>query len=601
MDLGIGLVVHDEIGRGGFGTVYRAYEAAFERTVAIKVLTAPPLDEQAQRRFERECRATGAVSSHPHIVSVHDSGVTPGGQPYIVMEHMPGGSLADRMRQHGPLPWQEALAIGVKLAGALETAHRVGILHRDLKPENVLLSAYGEPCLGDFGIARVQDGTETRSGVITASLAHAAPEVLEGVRPSVAADVYGLASTVYALILGRAPFRSSTDEGFHPMITRIVTQPPPDLRPQGVPEAVCRALEQALAKAPTERPVTAEEFGRAMAEAQPELGLLAALRVAELPADADAVDVSDVESITDRTRMRAVAPGATGAVETALPRRRTWRRATVAAVAVPLVLLFVAGGFAITRANDPAVGSIGDEVRTLEPSPSETRGLTASPTESGPAVDPPPAPSPTEAVETPEPSEAAIRPPAEPTRDVAPKARPTIPAPNQTPTARLTTSGTSGEAPLDVRFDATGSTDPDGHIASYRWDFGDGQAGTGASVTHRYAAGTFTATLTVVDDRGASHRAAVRIEVAAPDDRVTLPDFRGWYREDAYAWLESHGLRAHRHIVTSNDDPSISDYTVLYHLDHQPGAKVEPGTVVKLVTKDNSWCASNPSGSMCSA
>jgi len=143
-----------EIGRGGFGVVYRCVQAALDRTVAVKVLTAD-LDAENVERFLREQRAMGRLSGHPHIVNVLHVGTTNSGRPFIVMQYHPQGSLDARIREHGPLGWPEALSLGVKIAGALETAHRTGILHRDVKPANILLTDYGQPQLTDFGIARI--------------------------------------------------------------------------------------------------------------------------------------------------------------------------------------------------------------------------------------------------------------------------------------------------------------------------------------------------------------------------------------------------------------------------------------------------------------
>src|SRR5690349_3320370 len=103
----------------------------------------------------------GTLSGHPHIVGVHRGGTTPGGEPFIVMEFMSGGSLADRMTRDGPLPWSEVLEVGVTVAGALETAHRAGILHLGVKPANILVSRFAEPALGDFGISRLPGVTVT--------------------------------------------------------------------------------------------------------------------------------------------------------------------------------------------------------------------------------------------------------------------------------------------------------------------------------------------------------------------------------------------------------------------------------------------------------
>ncbi|MGI8758266.1 MAG: serine/threonine-protein kinase, partial [Acidimicrobiales bacterium] len=251
-----------EIGRGGFGVVYRAQQPDFNRTVAIKLLLGGHLDEQSRQRFDRERRIMGTLSDHPNIVTVFGWGFTPGSQPYIAMAYMARGSLADRLDRKGPLGWQEAAQVGVKLANALEAAHRAKVMHRDLKPENVLVSAYGEPTLADFGIARVEGGMETVGGMVTASVAHAAPEVLSGQQATVASDIYGLGSTILTLMLGRPAFQREGDESILPMMARIGADPVPDLRPQGVPDAICRVLERAMAKAQEQRPASAAGFGR---------------------------------------------------------------------------------------------------------------------------------------------------------------------------------------------------------------------------------------------------------------------------------------------------------------------------------------------------
>ncbi|WP_370326053.1 protein kinase [Euzebya sp.] len=260
-----------EIGRGGFGIVYTARQPAFDRTVAIKVLTLS--DERTLRRFDRERQALGKVSNHPHITPVFASGFTAEGMPYLAMELMRGGSLADRLDRQGAMPWQEVLDLGVKMAGALETAHRSGILHRDLKPANILLSDFGEPRLADFGIASLDDGEQTKTGMITASVAYAAPEVLDGKRPEVAADVYGLGATLFTLVAGGAPFAADEDESILAMVLRVARDPVPDLRPRGVPGVFATALETAMAKSPRARYPTAAAVGAAPRAAQRALGL----------------------------------------------------------------------------------------------------------------------------------------------------------------------------------------------------------------------------------------------------------------------------------------------------------------------------------------
>ncbi|WP_157124704.1 serine/threonine-protein kinase, partial [Nocardia pseudovaccinii] len=181
----------EEIGRGGFGVVYRCMQAELDRTVAVKVLTTE-LDAENLERFFREQRAMGRLTGHPNIVTMLQAGSTASGRPYLVMPYHPSGSLDARIREQGPLPVETVLWIGVKIAGALESAHRLDTVHRDVKPGNILLTDYGEPALTDFGIARIAGGFQTATGVVAGSPAFTAPEVLEGASPTVAADVYGL-------------------------------------------------------------------------------------------------------------------------------------------------------------------------------------------------------------------------------------------------------------------------------------------------------------------------------------------------------------------------------------------------------------------------
>jgi len=262
----------EEIGAGGYGRVYRARQPAFDRVVAVKILHGLLDDADTLRRFQRECQAIGAVAGHPNIVGVHDAGGTPSGHPYIVMPYLRRGSLAQRLRREA-VPWQQAVQIGIKIAGALHSAHQAGVLHRDIKPENILVSDYGEPQLADFGIAQRLGSIASTATAAAMTPAQGAPELLAGERPSVASDVYGLASSVHTLIRGEPPFARRGEESVFPMFARIATEPPPDLRRHGVPDAVARVLERAMAKAPQDRPVSALAFGQELQAAETSLGL----------------------------------------------------------------------------------------------------------------------------------------------------------------------------------------------------------------------------------------------------------------------------------------------------------------------------------------
>ena len=249
-----------EVGHGGFGVVYRCTQPSLDRTVAVKVLTSD-LDPDNVERFVREQRAMGRLSDHPHIVTILEVGTTTTGRPFIVMPYHAKDSLEALIRRHGPLDWREAVSIGVKLAGALEAAHDVGIVHRDVKPGNILLSDYGEPQLTDFGIARIAGAFQTTTGVITGSPAFTAPEVLEGATPTPQSDVYSLSATMFCAMTGHAAFERRSGEQVVAQFLRITSQPIPDLRQQGLPSDVAAAIEHAMARDPSDRPASAAEFG----------------------------------------------------------------------------------------------------------------------------------------------------------------------------------------------------------------------------------------------------------------------------------------------------------------------------------------------------
>ena len=266
---GTGLDDPRVVGRGGFGVVYCCRQQALSRHVAVKVVTATrDLDPQNFERFLREQQAMGALSGHPNIAQVLQVGTTRSGLPYLIMPYHSRGSLQGRIRREGRLPFGEAIRIAIKLAGALETAHRAGILHRDVKPGNVLLTDYGEPQLTDFGIARIQGGFETTTGVVTGSPAFTAPEVLRSGGASVVSDVYGLGSTLFSMTTGHAAFERRSGEQLLAQFVRIAAEPLPDLRPDGFPEDLCVAIEASMAHNPGDRPRSAAEFGELLRDVQ---------------------------------------------------------------------------------------------------------------------------------------------------------------------------------------------------------------------------------------------------------------------------------------------------------------------------------------------
>ena len=257
------------IARGGFGVVYRANQDRHGRLVALKVLNVESLDDRGRQRFERECLAMGSLSWHPNVVALHDSGMTADGRPWLAMEYLDAGSLADRLLDHA-LSFQEAMHIGVQVAGALAAAHATGTLHRDVKPENVLIGLFDEAKIGDFGIAAIEGSTRTTAGHGSFTLTHVAPEILRGQRPDERSDVYSLASTLHTLVAGAPPFAGDPDETFASLMARILQVPAPRL--EEVPVEFADLVQGTLAKEPRDRPQSAEEFAQAVQRIQSESG-----------------------------------------------------------------------------------------------------------------------------------------------------------------------------------------------------------------------------------------------------------------------------------------------------------------------------------------
>ena len=262
------------IGRGGFSYVFSARQRDFNRRVALKVLSFGLADERERRSFERECRAMGLVSQHPHIVTVFNAAFTSTKQPCIVMELYSGGTLGDRLKRDGRLPVATVLDVGVKIAGALQTAHDRGLLHRDIKPQNLFISEFGEPALGDFGISTLDD-ERSISGGGGLTVHYAPPEVLEGAAATSVSDVYSFAATLYTLLDGSRPFAAPTGQrqAVGELARRIMLESPPQLRREDLPRSLSALLARTMSKRPEERPQSAAEFGQALQQVQGELGL----------------------------------------------------------------------------------------------------------------------------------------------------------------------------------------------------------------------------------------------------------------------------------------------------------------------------------------
>ncbi|MFH8495709.1 serine/threonine-protein kinase [Streptomyces coeruleorubidus] len=219
------------LGRGGMGVVWRATDELLGRGVAVKEL---PFDEslsaaEARRQRDRTLREARAVAqlSHPHIIVVHDV-VEDDERPYIVMELIEGGSLADRLATQGPVDAAEAARIGIALLGALRAAHAAGVLHRDLKPDNVLLEdGTDRVVLTDFGIAQVAGApTLTENGSFVGSPEYTAPERMSGVRTGPESDLWSLGALLCAALSGESPFhRDSLGGVLHAVVVGDIRPP----------------------------------------------------------------------------------------------------------------------------------------------------------------------------------------------------------------------------------------------------------------------------------------------------------------------------------------------------------------------------------------
>lgn len=244
-----GYQINGVLGTGGFSTVYRARQHQFDRDVALKILNIELGDPRAAKRFANECLAMGRLDSHPYIADVYAAGTTPLGQPYIAMRLYGRGSLADLVAASGPMSLADVRDFGIKVAKALTAAHERGIIHRDVKPQNILLSDYGEPALSDFGVSILEQQAQTHAPTQAFTYNHVAPEILESEQYGPASDQYALASTLYTLATGNAPFRSTTVAR---QILAILNNPPPDMAdPRLAP--IAPILARGLAKRPTDR------------------------------------------------------------------------------------------------------------------------------------------------------------------------------------------------------------------------------------------------------------------------------------------------------------------------------------------------------------
>jgi hypothetical protein len=258
-----------QLGAGGMGEVYKARDTRLDRTVAIKVLQGHlAVSPETRQRFEREARVISSLN-HPNICTLFDVGHQDG-MDYLVMEHLEGDSLADRLT-HGPLPLAEILKVGAEIADALDRAHRQGLVHRDLKPGNIMLTRSGAKLL-DFGLARATGLAPTAGdtssptmsrpltveGTIVGTFQYMAPEQLEGKEADGRSDLFSFGAVLYEMATGRRAFEGKSQAS---LIAAILKETPAPISAISsvTPPALDRIVSRCLEKDPEDRYQTARD------------------------------------------------------------------------------------------------------------------------------------------------------------------------------------------------------------------------------------------------------------------------------------------------------------------------------------------------------
>ena len=314
------------LGSGGFAEVFLYEQEWPSQKVAVKVVRRDiPLTEREKAMFTSEANAMARLADHPYIVSVMTAGTTgpeEGSRPFLVMRYCPPPDLGARV-QAQPMSVPDAVSTGIKLASAVETAHRSGIIHRDIKPSNVLVTPYHEPALTDFGIAgrlhEIEGDNEVRI-----SYPWSPPELLDGrSNGSVASDVYSLGATIWNLLVGRSPFSiPNGDNSSRALSARILHSTPPRTQRPDVPPALDQLLAQCLSKTPEHRPSSALELARSLQRIESQAGYSRTpiavegdrpdQAVAPRPADGDQTQLKPVSVVSGSAPRDVAGPSASG-------------------------------------------------------------------------------------------------------------------------------------------------------------------------------------------------------------------------------------------------------------------------------------------------
>jgi serine/threonine-protein kinase len=413
------------IGRGGMGDVYRATDLSLDRTVVVKLLRrTEAIDEAAVKRFHREARAASRLS-HPSSVALLDSGETEAGMLYMVMELVPGVTLARLLSERGHVPERRVVSIGAQVLDALAEAHGLGIVHRDLKPANVMVDVregLDHVKVLDFGIATFgeteADTRVTQQGQVFGTPAYMSPEQVRGEVLDARSDLYSVGVLLYELLTGKLPFDAGSSME---LAARHLTTPPTPMSERRPDVAVSPDLEglvlSALSKERAGRPASAEAFR----------GALLACRIDDAGRDEALPSLAPTASLDGKDLAEAVRRS-TGPLASR-SRRPGWaRRAGLVAAAAVVVASGAAASFAVARrghapdvpaSTDPVAAApaapampASEPVRTPDAASPPSDATPAREREATPPTAPPPATAP--APRTPEPGRARDPAPAPP-------------------------------------------------------------------------------------------------------------------------------------------------------------------------------------------
>ncbi len=270
-----GYELTEHVGAGGVASIYKGFDERLSRWVAIKVVpiqaSGGATEETLLARFRLEAQAIAALR-HRNILTIYGYGEEEG-WAYIVMEYVPGGSLADRIEPGVPFTWEQALTISIPVSQALAFAHEHNIIHRDIKPANILMPQDDWPLLADFGLAKMEHSTRpnlTMPGQVLGTMAYAAPEQIQEGEIDARIDIYSLAIVLYELLAGKLPFQGETSFDF--LMARLTEPPLPLLEANpNVPPVFVPILDKALAQDPVDRFQTMVDFSQDLTEARYQL------------------------------------------------------------------------------------------------------------------------------------------------------------------------------------------------------------------------------------------------------------------------------------------------------------------------------------------